>query len=255
VTCRLPFAVVVCGLAQGMLAFSAAADTGTLLKGRATGAMVSSWNAYLEPADDGNLVEQPKLRAASMARGTVACVASKNPQEAKMLLAMSVADPGYGSKLTKLRDQMGPCMKGVMGGFTVASLNLDGSQFRGLMAEYFLRAAVRPHLTAEAQIRSSYAADWIAPASGMAVVEEMASCIAATHPDKVVELIFTTPGSSRERAARSAIMPFVAPCLGKGTTLNTDAIGLRLALAQGLYHRLNDTGEHRVSGSLSAARN
>ena len=88
-------------------------------------------------------------------------------------------------------------------------------------------------------IQKTYSRSWFAVTSRPLPVDEMATCVAETRPGGVLNLLTTEPYSDAERAAFSALIPFLTPCLSAGAKLEGKMEPLRAALAEALFQRVN----------------
>lgn len=117
----------------------------------------------------------------------------------------------------------------------------DRATTRGFVAEAFLKrdrktvAALAP-----LPIQRDYPRDWYAMTNRAQAIDEMAVCVADINPQGISVLLGSEIGSGDQKAAIGALMPAVGQCLSKTVRLKTNALGLRTALAEALYHRAFD---------------
>lgn len=67
-------------------------------------------------------------------------------------------------------------------------------------------------------------------------VLEFGSCIMAAAPKETAALVHADPDSAAERQALDALRPMIGPCMTQGVTIHLNADGLRLVLAEPVYH-------------------
>ncbi|MBS0481095.1 MAG: hypothetical protein JSR96_02895 [Proteobacteria bacterium] len=213
-------------------------STGTRIPGNDGSSMVSSWG-YTESSNS-DLINFPKTRAHKAVREISRCMINSHQSESRNFLALNTQDSNREAVLGSLKTALQRCMGGSNVDPTIAQLQISFDTMGGYLAEAFLRSWEKPTLNAVEKVRQSYAAPWTNPDPAKAIVEEMAYCIAEVHPTDAVALIATQPDSPDENQAIKALTPYVPSCLVKGATLKTDAVGLRLAIALSLYHRIVD---------------
>jgi hypothetical protein len=92
-------------------------------------------------------------------------------------------------------------------------------------------------------LQRTYDRDWYALSGRDRAIDEMATCVAEVDPSGVVKLLASEIGSGQEKASLAALSPALGSCLAQGYQLNTNRLGLRTALAEGLYHRAFDEPE------------
>lgn len=120
---------------------------------------------------------------------------------------------------------------------------------RGHLAEELLkrsRAAVAQLQPLPRQ--KVYTRSWF-PFTGRHIsLDEMAACVADTHPAAIMALLGSEPLSDQEKAAFGTLLPAMGPCLVAGTKLTGKREPLRAALAEALYQRLMTPAESVVAG-------
>lgn len=126
----------------------------------------------------------------------------------------------------------------------------DRGTVRGYVAEVFLKRD-KPRVAglAPLALQHVYLRDWY-PMTGRAqAVDEMAVCVADINPQGIVALIATEIGSKDQKAAIKPLLPSIGLCLSKTVRLTTNALGLRTALAEALYHRVYDAPPVATEGT------
>lgn len=232
---RLIAGLLLCAIP--VIAATASPGTGTRVEGRpATGSTVWS-SAFDTPIPS----KDAKRREVSQRIRKIAnCLATKHRVHSAAYLAAEPASPDYGKILSVFNDKAEDCMSYYMGGYQELTLQMPLVLLRGLVAEAFLHQWPRPNLAAKTTVRESYSAPWMTDQPAARVIEEMAFCMAEMYPAESVELLSTAYGSEAQNAAVTVIIGLVPKCLQNGATLKTDAIGLRAAIALGIYHRIVD---------------
>lgn len=115
---------------------------------------------------------------------------------------------------------------------------------RGFIAEALIeKHPVKVERLAPRPLQATYERDWFALSGRDRAIDEMATCVAEVNPAGVVQLLKSEIGSSDEKARLAALSPSLGSCLARGYQLNTNRLGLRTALAEGLYHRAFDEPE------------
>lgn len=165
------------------------------------------------------------------------CIARKRPSQTRLYL--DATDP---SVIRKLR---GPLMSPVIcsdlldvsGLATEQQVKAPEELVRGMLAEGMLREE-SPPMPATEPLGRVYSNDWSSLSQRGAVVDEMATCVAATNPAGIRELVMTDPGSVEGNRAIAKISPSLGQCLAINAKLIANRQQLRAALAEGLYHRV-----------------
>jgi len=67
-------------------------------------------------------------------------------------------------------------------------------------------------------------------------VLEFGTCVMTAAPKDTAALVHADPDSAAERQALDALRPVIGPCMTQGVTIHLNADGLRLVLAEPLYH-------------------
>lgn len=127
---------------------------------------------------------------------------------------------------------------------TVISFGTERGTMRGFVAEAFVkRYRKRAEALAPVPLQRTYSRDWFDMTGRARPIDEMATCVAETNPAGILALLKTGIGSVEEKAAIGALSPSLGACLATGYKLNANRLGLRTALAEGLYHRAFDAPE------------
>ncbi|MFN3515904.1 MAG: hypothetical protein ACK4YM_01955 [Novosphingobium sp.] len=127
-----------------------------------------------------------------------------------------------------------------------AAFNLTSERgtLRGFLAEALIeKYPVKVQQLTPQPIQRSYERSWYPLTGRDRAIDEMATCVAEVNPGGVVKLLSSEIGSAEEKAAVAAIAPSLGSCLAQGYQLNINSLGLRTALAEGLYHRAFDAPE------------
>ncbi|MBN8501835.1 MAG: hypothetical protein J0M19_11855 [Sphingomonadales bacterium] len=124
---------------------------------------------------------------------------------------------------------------------SVISFGTERGTLRGFIAEAFVKKG-RQQVQALAPLamQRTYARDWYAMTGRARPIDEMATCVADINPGGILALLKTEIGSKEEKAAVAGLGPSLGQCLAVGYKLNANRLGLRTALAEGLYHRTFD---------------
>lgn len=114
------------------------------------------------------------------------------------------------------------------------------SAYRGMLAEGVLKAGNRADGLQPLPLQPTYERPWTALTGRPPAVDEMAICIADVDPAGIRIILKALPESRDERVAFSTISESMGKCLQSGVELKADAIALRTAFAEALYHRAYD---------------
>lgn len=225
--------IVLCALGLLTTFPALAQQTGSRLRG-SSGSMVSSVGA----PDDSEIGPRPTDEAIHVLRGVTKCLVQTKRNDVTRFLA-SATDQAQKSALAKLTSSLSLCLSAVGPGAT--EMSIGGAAFRGTLAEALL---ARQDLQSLAPIEPSKTEVpyWLSDKADQRVVEEMAICVSDRDPHNSAKLVQSDPGSSAETEAFTALTPLLGPCLIRGTTLHANRVGIRLAIADAVYHRLADTG-------------
>jgi hypothetical protein len=117
------------------------------------------------------------------------------------------------------------------------TLNAPVAIERGMYAEAMIAKMHHPLGLAPLAREREYHSPWNAVSGRAAVVDEMATCVAATNPAQIEALLRTASDSREELTAFAAIAPSLGPCLAANVQMNANRVGIRAALAEALYHR------------------
>lgn len=174
----------------------------------------------------------------------LACLAERQPRDVRTLLSTSNADVArraYGHLANSNR-----CFKQSVGDhpFTPDELGFSIGVLRGRLAEQAL-IAEEPKvegLVALPLQQKRYLRPWFAATGRNPAIDEMGACMADTDSVGIMNLLRTQPGSSEENHAIGMLTPALTKCLSAGMRLDADPRGLRAALADALYQRLNNPG-------------
>jgi hypothetical protein len=126
----------------------------------------------------------------------------------------------------------------------------DRGTTRGFLSEIFLKKKTDAFVAlTPLPIQQVYARDWYSMTGRARAVDEMATCVADVDPAAIAALLHTGIGGSDQKTAIAALMPSVGQCLSKTVRLKTNPLGLRTALAEALYHRVNDAAPQPTPGA------
>ncbi len=127
---------------------------------------------------------------------------------------------------------------------TVISFGTERGTMRGFVAEAFVKKyRKRAEGLSPQPLQRTYPRDWYEMTGRARPIDEMATCVAETNPAGILNLLDSGIGSKDEKAALAALGPSLGACLATGYKLNANRLGLRTALAEGLYHRAFDAPE------------
>jgi hypothetical protein len=223
--------IALCALAVSTAFPAFAQVTGSRLPGR-TGAMVSS----IGVPDDSEIGPRPSDEAVRVMRDLTKCIVESKRRDVARYLG-SPTDEDHKANLARLSGMLPICLRDAGPGAT--EISIGGATFQGALAEALLASqsllALPPIEPSKTQVPY-----WLSDAADQRVVEEMAICLSDRNPRESTALVQSAPRSSAEAAAFGALTPLMGPCLIRGTTLHANLVGIRLALAAALYHRVTD---------------
>ena len=190
----------------------------------------------------GSMIAAAPAAAKSPAEAYAACLAQSRPTQVRDLLQAASAQAAKSRYEVLANDDR--CFTRVFGNepFKPEDGASSMDMLRGRLAEEALRAddsrvgALQPLPLQQKR----YIRPWFAATGRHPAVDEMAACMADTAPAGIVTLIQTSPGTSDENSALSALSPALTKCLSAGTRLDASREALRAALADALYQRLNN---------------
>lgn len=119
-------------------------------------------------------------------------------------------------------------------------ISTTNATYRGMLAEGILKAGGRADALSPLPLQRVYERPWTALTGRPPVVDEMAICIADVDPSGIMAMLKTLSESTEERTAFSGLSEAMGKCLQNGVELKADALGLRTAFAEALYHRVYD---------------
>ena len=180
----------------------------------------------------------------------VQCAVSR--REARMRgIVDARTEPEYQSALGGLSDVQ-RCAIGAYVDQSTTSINFgsDRGTLRGFVAEAFLaKDRGRAAALAPLPLQRVYLRDWYAMTGRVRQVDEMAVCVADTNPAGILAVLDTGIGTKDQRQAIVALAPSLGPCLSTGFKLSANALGMRTALAEALYHRTYDAPQPATEGT------
>lgn len=170
------------------------------------------------------------------------CAVEKRPNYARTMTASvprSDVETRIGQAILKV---MEPCMNNFR-----PAMSVGFAQLRGALAEnIYLAEHPRPvdfaHVDHSAK---NLPADWqkaklTADQASEIVAQDFAQCVVSDAPAQADALLRTSPRSTAEGTAISALAPYLGPCLAVGHTFSMDAAAVRSYVAQALYRGVND---------------
>jgi hypothetical protein len=182
---------------------------------------------------------EPTDSALKSARATAACVVRSRPREVEWLLAAKDRET-FETSYRRIKYITEHCLGGTADAdVSTVTLAYGNDTMMGVLAEASL---VRSPLSAVPAIPLASAPDftWLRPDRAGQVVLHLASCLAATQPERVAAVLATRPDSPQEAASFGALVPAIAPCLEKDVTLRAKRAPLRLYLALAYYRRAHE---------------
>lgn len=213
--------------------FGLAQSTDPAIEGTRTGSRV-------DPALRSQANTDLRARDAATYRFIECAVARRTSQMRDLLDART--EEGYGRAQDALADiQRCNIDAYVAATSSVVSFATERPTLRGLVAEALVKQdrdavqALQPM-----PLQRVYERGWFAMTGRARPIDEMATCVADTNPQAIYGLLQTDVSSDAQRAAIGALAPALGPCLATGFRLNSNALGLRTALAEALYHRMSD---------------
>lgn len=210
----------------------------------------ASASTYREPALGSLLPPPPAPLAQSyeVTRGMAACV-MKNDEPHALVFIDAVGSSAITAAIKPLNAAMSSCLGS--GGLT---LKAKPHGLQAFFAEAALRQTTLPVLPIIPK-QETYSIKWLSSDLAQASLEEMAICLADTHPHEVEIFISSDPSSSSEKVALDDLTSFLKPCVPPSAKLTTDRMGLRLALSAALYHRVFDPASGMVGTPASVGKN
>jgi hypothetical protein len=180
--------------------------------------------------------------ARSPAEAYAACLTQSRPTQVRDLLqAATTQAAARGYQILANDDR---CFTQVFGNqpFKPEDGAASMDMLRGRLAEAVLRddESRVAALQALPLQQKRYIRPWFAATGRHPAVDEMGACMADTDPAGIAALIETSPGTTDENSALSALSPALTKCLSAGTRLDASREALRAALADALYQRLNN---------------
>ena len=189
----------------------------------------------------GSMIAASPAAAKTPAEAYAACLAQSRPAQVRELLQASTAQAASHPYQGLADDSR--CFSRAFGNtFSPEDASVSMDMLRGRLAEQALAADASrvAALQALPLQQKRYIRPWFAATGRHPAVDEMGACIADTDPAGIATLIRTEPGSAEENSALSGLSPALTKCLSAGTRLDASREGLRAALADALYQRLNN---------------
>lgn len=179
---------------------------------------------------------------ASLYRFTECLVALSESRARKFLDARTVAEMDAAAVVFDQSARASRCKNAgtVPGDAALVGYSTDRSTQRGMVAEAFIRKYPKHVNLVPAPAQVSYARGWHAMTGRPGPIDEMATCVAHLNPAGIVALTRTEYASKKQKKALEALTPSLGTCLQSGVKMNTNALGIRTALTEALYHRAFD---------------
>lgn len=133
-------------------------------------------------------------------------------------------------------------------------VSMSDASYRGMLAEGVLKAEGRSAALKPMALQAVYERPWTALTGRPPSVDEMAICVAEVNPAGIMAVLETLPESKEERAALSNLSGAMGDCLQNGVALSSDAIALRTAFAEALYHRAYDAPVGAMADATGAKK-
>ena len=176
------------------------------------------------------------------ARAMAACVVTKDQAHVRAFVdARGSAQISAASH--SLAELMSICIEG-----NSSLLRANQHELQAVFSEAVVRRYPDPELAALPKPDVG-TADWMSDEEGRRDLEQVAVCVADTHPESAQAFVMSDPASRSEEEALAGLSPLLKPCVPKGKGLQTDRHGLRLVVAAALYHRMFDR-DARAAGNL-----
>lgn len=213
-----------------------AQDTQDLTEGARTG-------SRLNPATRATTNADTSQRDAAMLRFVECAVTRREAKLRGMIDARTEA--GYQKGLDALSGVQRCSLDAyVSQDASVISFGTERGTMRGFVSEAFVKKyRSRAEALAPLPLQRTYSRDWFELTGRARPIDEMATCVAETDPAGVLILLKSGIGTREEKVAIGALGPSLGACLATGYKLNANRLGLRTALAEGLYHRAFDAPE------------
>ena len=164
------------------------------------------------------------------------CLYARRPSSAERFMALPVDTKEYASAKKTLFDTLGDsCIEGD------GSLQFSPSLLRGALFEAAYRkkfasqAPVAFVAEAEVSVAANYARPYSEDARKQIILQDFAMCVVKAAPSGARLLILTSPGTSRESIALTAISGHLGPCLTKDQKVELSKPSLRGIMAEALY--------------------
>lgn len=135
------------------------------------------------------------------------------------------------------------------------SIQTEQSVYRGMLAETLVKNDRDAEQLTGEPIQPIYDRDWFAMTGRASVLDEMAVCMVSVDPAPVLELFKTLYDSKEQSEAIGALGPLMGQCLAAGVKLEANALSLRTALGEAMYHRLFDPPVEQRIGENAASKN
>lgn len=132
-------------------------------------------------------------------------------------------------------------------------IHFDDAVFRGMLAETLVKNDKDSKRLSGEPIQPIYDREWFAMTGRAAVLDEMAVCMVSVDPAPVMSLFQTQYDSDDQSAAIGALGPLMGQCLVAGVKLEANALSLRTALGEAMYHRVFDPPVEAGSTAAGAA--
>jgi hypothetical protein len=189
-----------------------------------------------------SMIAASPVAARSPAQAYAACLTQSRATDVRELL--QAADAQAANRRYQILANDDRCFTQVFGNqpFKPEDGAASMDMLRGRLAEAVLRddESRVAALQALPLQQKRYIRPWFASTGRHPAVDEMGACMADTDPAGIAALIETSPGTTDENSALSALSPALTKCLSAGTRLDASREALRAALADALYQRLNN---------------
>ena len=181
------------------------------------------------------------------------CKANRRPADARRLLDARTTKDAKATRKPLARLER--CDFNAITGGPVEEVNIhfDDAVFRGMLAETLVKNDKDAKRLSGEPIQPIYDREWFPMTGRIPVLDEMAVCMVSVDPAPVMDLFKTQYDSDDQSAAIGALGPLMGQCLAAGVKLEANALSLRTALGEAMYHRVFDPPVEAASEVAEAA--
>ncbi len=182
------------------------------------------------------IVQSGPDAAASVLRDFGECIVSRRVLSTEQLVGLPIDTPAYEKGMRRLFATVDDACLGGDGSLQFSNSLLRGALFEALYRRKFADGGIGQF---PADFETALDRGYSQPRSDQVrqhlTLQQFSECVTKQQAGEVRKLVLSSPGSSAEQAAITALAPSFGPCFGSGASLKMTKPALRAMLAESVY--------------------